>query len=35
VVDLSEHEDDLVEVIRDRPDGRGPDSAIDARRMAS
>jgi len=30
VVDLSEHEDDLVDVIRERTDGRGPDSVIDA-----
>lgn len=30
VVDLREHEDDLVEVIRERTDGRGPDSVIDA-----
>ncbi|MDQ4131888.1 MAG: alcohol dehydrogenase catalytic domain-containing protein, partial [Actinomycetota bacterium] len=29
-VDLSEHEDDLGEFIRDRTDGRGPDSVIDA-----
>jgi len=30
VLDLSEHGDDLVEVIRERTDGRGPDSVIDA-----
>jgi threonine dehydrogenase-like Zn-dependent dehydrogenase len=30
VFDLSEHEDDLAEVLRDRTDGRGPDSVIDA-----
>jgi threonine dehydrogenase-like Zn-dependent dehydrogenase len=30
VLDLREHEDDLVEVIRERTDGRGPDSVIDA-----
>jgi threonine dehydrogenase-like Zn-dependent dehydrogenase len=30
VLDLSEHEDDLVDVIRERTDGRGPDSVIDA-----
>jgi threonine dehydrogenase-like Zn-dependent dehydrogenase len=30
VVDLNEHEDDLVQVIRERTDGRGPDSVIDA-----
>jgi threonine dehydrogenase-like Zn-dependent dehydrogenase len=30
VVDLAEHEDDLVELIRERTDGRGPDSVIDA-----
>jgi len=30
VLDLSEHEDDLAEVIRDMTDGRGPDSVIDA-----
>jgi len=29
-VDLGEHEDDLVEVIRQQTDGRGPDSVIDA-----
>ena len=29
-VDLNEHEDDLVEIIRDLTDGRGPDSVIDA-----
>jgi threonine dehydrogenase-like Zn-dependent dehydrogenase len=28
--DLSEHQDDLAEAIRDRTDGRGPDSVIDA-----
>jgi threonine dehydrogenase-like Zn-dependent dehydrogenase len=30
VLDLREHEDDLTEVIRERTDGRGPDSVIDA-----
>jgi threonine dehydrogenase-like Zn-dependent dehydrogenase len=30
VLDLSEHEDDLAEVIRGMTDGRGPDSVIDA-----
>jgi threonine dehydrogenase-like Zn-dependent dehydrogenase len=30
VLDLREHDDDLVEVIRGRTDGRGPDSVIDA-----
>jgi threonine dehydrogenase-like Zn-dependent dehydrogenase len=30
VVDLSEHEDDLAELIREMTDGRGPDSVIDA-----
>jgi threonine dehydrogenase-like Zn-dependent dehydrogenase len=30
VLDFSEHEDDLAEVIRDRTDGRGTDSVIDA-----
>ena len=30
VVDLSEHEQDLAEVIRSMTDGRGPDSVIDA-----
>jgi threonine dehydrogenase-like Zn-dependent dehydrogenase len=30
VVDLREHEKDLAEVIRDKTDGRGPDSVIDA-----
>ena len=30
VLDLSEHEDDLAEVIRDMTGGRGPDSVIDA-----
>jgi len=30
VVDLSEHEKDLGDVIRDMTDGRGPDSVIDA-----
>jgi threonine dehydrogenase-like Zn-dependent dehydrogenase len=30
VLNLSEHEDDLPEVIRERTDGRGPDSVIDA-----
>jgi threonine dehydrogenase-like Zn-dependent dehydrogenase len=30
VIDLSEHEDDLGDVIRDMTDGRGPDSVIDA-----
>jgi threonine dehydrogenase-like Zn-dependent dehydrogenase len=30
VLDLREHEDDLVDVIRERTDGRGPDSVIDA-----
>ncbi|QWF77806.1 alcohol dehydrogenase catalytic domain-containing protein [Amycolatopsis sp. CA-230715] len=29
-IDLAEHDDDLAEVIRDRTDGRGPDSVIDA-----
>jgi threonine dehydrogenase-like Zn-dependent dehydrogenase len=30
VFNLKEHDDDLAEVIRDRTDGRGPDSVIDA-----
>jgi threonine dehydrogenase-like Zn-dependent dehydrogenase len=30
VLDLSEHEDDLADVIREMTDGRGPDSVIDA-----
>jgi threonine dehydrogenase-like Zn-dependent dehydrogenase len=30
VIDLSEHEGDLAEVIREMTDGRGPDSVIDA-----
>jgi threonine dehydrogenase-like Zn-dependent dehydrogenase len=30
VLDLTEHEDDLAEVIRGMTDGRGPDSVIDA-----
>jgi threonine dehydrogenase-like Zn-dependent dehydrogenase len=30
VLDLSEHGDDLAEVIRERKDGRGPDAVIDA-----
>ena len=30
VFDLKEHDGDLAEVIRDRTDGRGPDSVIDA-----
>jgi threonine dehydrogenase-like Zn-dependent dehydrogenase len=30
VLDLSEHDDDLAEVIRERTDGRGPDAVIDA-----
>ena len=30
VIDLSEHEDDLPEVVRELTDGRGPDSVIDA-----
>ena len=30
VLDLSDHEDDLADVIRERTDGRGPDSVIDA-----
>jgi threonine dehydrogenase-like Zn-dependent dehydrogenase len=30
VLDLSQHEDDLADVIRERTDGRGPDSVIDA-----
>ena len=30
VIDLSEHDDDLADLIRDRTDGRGPDSVIDA-----
>ncbi len=30
VLDLSEHEKDIAEVIRDMTDGRGPDSVIDA-----
>jgi threonine dehydrogenase-like Zn-dependent dehydrogenase len=30
VFDLKEHDDDLAEVIRERTDGRGPDSVIDA-----
>ncbi|MBT0769625.1 glutathione-dependent formaldehyde dehydrogenase [Kineosporia sp. J2-2] len=29
-IDLSRHEDDLTELIRDLTDGRGPDSVIDA-----
>jgi threonine dehydrogenase-like Zn-dependent dehydrogenase len=29
-LDLREHEDDLVDVVRDMTDGRGPDSVIDA-----
>jgi threonine dehydrogenase-like Zn-dependent dehydrogenase len=29
-VDLGDHEDDLVEVVRGMTDGRGPDSVIDA-----
>jgi threonine dehydrogenase-like Zn-dependent dehydrogenase len=30
VLDLTEHEDDLADVIREMTDGRGPDSVIDA-----
>jgi threonine dehydrogenase-like Zn-dependent dehydrogenase len=30
VFNLKEHDDDLAELIRDRTDGRGPDSVIDA-----
>jgi threonine dehydrogenase-like Zn-dependent dehydrogenase len=30
VFDLAEHQDDLADVIRERTDGRGPDSVIDA-----
>ena len=30
VIDLSEHEDDLKQVILDKTDGRGPDAVIDA-----
>jgi threonine dehydrogenase-like Zn-dependent dehydrogenase len=30
VLDLTEHDGDLAEAIRDRTDGRGPDSVIDA-----
>ena len=30
VVDLREHDDDLVDLLRERTDGRGPDSVIDA-----
>jgi threonine dehydrogenase-like Zn-dependent dehydrogenase len=30
VLDLRHHEDDLAEVVRERTDGRGPDSVIDA-----
>src|SRR3954463_98906 len=30
VLDLNEHDGDLVETIRERTDGRGPDSVIDA-----
>src|SRR3954462_15279581 len=30
VYDLLEHEDDLVEVVRETTDGRGPDSVLDA-----
>jgi threonine dehydrogenase-like Zn-dependent dehydrogenase len=30
VLDLREHDDDLVEVVREMTDGRGPDSVIDA-----
>ncbi|HJQ49033.1 MAG TPA: zinc-dependent alcohol dehydrogenase [Gaiellaceae bacterium] len=30
VLDLNEHEDDLVDVVRGMTDGRGPDSVIDA-----
>jgi threonine dehydrogenase-like Zn-dependent dehydrogenase len=30
VLDLTEHEKDLADVIRDMTDGRGPDSVIDA-----
>jgi len=30
VLDLDEHRDDLVEVIRERTGGRGPDSVVDA-----
>jgi threonine dehydrogenase-like Zn-dependent dehydrogenase len=30
VFNLSDHDDDLAEVLRDRTDGRGPDSVIDA-----
>jgi threonine dehydrogenase-like Zn-dependent dehydrogenase len=28
--DLTDHEDDIADVIRDATDGRGPDSVIDA-----
>jgi threonine dehydrogenase-like Zn-dependent dehydrogenase len=35
VLDLSQHDDDLAEVIRERTDGRGPDSVIDAVGMES
>ena len=30
VIDLSEHEDDLVDVVRELTGGRGPDAVIDA-----
>jgi threonine dehydrogenase-like Zn-dependent dehydrogenase len=30
VFDLTKHDDDLAEMVRDRTDGRGPDSVIDA-----
>jgi threonine dehydrogenase-like Zn-dependent dehydrogenase len=30
VIDLGEHEDDLVDLVRDMTDGRGPDAVIDA-----
>ena len=30
VIDLTEHEDDLADLVRDQTDGRGPDSVIDA-----
>jgi threonine dehydrogenase-like Zn-dependent dehydrogenase len=30
VYDLNEHDDDLVEVVREATDGRGPDSVLDA-----
>ena len=30
VIDLTEHEDDLGDVLRDMTDGRGPDSVVDA-----